>query len=120
MLWHFSFFRDHGPKIEVMAVLETTPSNVRLECLAPYLESALEKRTAKRHQSQLLRGLIHSEHIQFREERIKYESIKVPLSEDLYCELCHRKFRSVAEEAFVRLPSGQIVHYACREKALFM
>ena len=113
-------YRDHGQKIEVMAVLETTPANVRLEYLSPYLESALEKRTAKRHQSQLLRGLIHSEHIQVRGEIIQYESIKVVLHEEEYCELCHRKFRSVAEEAFVRLPSGQTVHYACREKALFM
>ena len=103
-----------------MSVLDTTPAEVRLEFLSPYLESALEKRTAKRHQSQLLRGLIHSEHIQVREEIIKYESIKVVLHEEEYCELCHKKFRSVAEEAFVRLPSGKTVHYACREKALFM
>ena len=103
-----------------MAVLETTPANVRLECFAPYLESALEKRIAKRHQSQLLRGLIHAEHIQVREERIKYESIKVVLTDEVLCELCRKKFRSAAESAFVRLPSGQVVHYACKEKALFM
>ena len=116
----FLYCRDHGLKIEVMAVLETTPANVRLECLAPYIESALEQRTAKRHQSQLLRGLIHSEHIQIREERIRFESIKVALTEEMLCELCHKKFRSVAEQPFVRLPSGQNVHYACREKAIFM
>ena len=114
------FYRNHGSKVEVISVLQTTPSNVRLEFLAPYLESALEKRTAKRHHSQLCRGLAHSEHIQIREERIRYESIQVVMTEELFCELCHKKFRSVAEEAFVRLPSGQTVHYACKQKALFM
>ena len=103
-----------------MKVLETTPAKVRLEFLSSYLESALEKRVAKRHQSQLLKGLIHAEHIQVREERINYETIKVVLTDDVICELCHKKFRSAAEVAFVRLPSGQVVHYACKEKAIFM
>ena len=114
------FHRNHGSKVEVMSVLETTPSNVRLEYLAPYLESALENRTAKRHYSQLCRGLARSESIQVKEERLRYESTKVIMTEEVFCELCHKKFRSVAEEAFVRLPSGQTVHYACKQKALFM
>ena len=114
------FHRNHGSKVEVMSVLKTTPSNVRLEYLAPYLESALENRTAKRHRSQLCRGLARSESIQVKEERLRYESTKVIMTEEVFCELCHKKFRSVAEEAFVRLPSGQTVHYACKQKALFM
>ena len=103
-----------------MAVLETTPSKVRLEYLAPYLESALEKRVAKRHRSQLLRGLMHSEHLQMQEERIKQEATKVVLTDESVCQVCHNRFRSVAEAAFVRLPNGLVTHYSCKDKAWVM
>ena len=114
------FCSEHGAKIDVMTVLETTPPKVQLEHLARYLESALEKRVAQRHHSQLLRGLMHAEHLQVQDERIKLESNKVVLTEELICPICHKKFRSAAEAAFVRLPNGHVIHYACKEKALVM
>ena len=111
---------EHGCKIDVLAVLEATPSNVPLEQLAPYLELALEKRVAGRHHSQLLRGLMHAEHLQVQGERICCESAKVILSDESVCQICKKKFRSAAEAAFVRLPNGQIIHYACRDRVLVM
>ena len=50
---------------------------VPLSLLTPYLEATLGQRVSKKHQMQLLRGLMHAEHLQVEQERIEIESQKV-------------------------------------------
>ena len=86
--------QDHGSKIDLKTVLKSTPSNVALSDLVGYLETCLDSRVTQRHQMQLLRGLMHAEHLQVQEERIKLESEKIVLDEMDVCPVCHRRFVS--------------------------
>ena len=107
---------NHGTNIELEVVLSCTPSSVPLAAMTPYLESTLGSRVSKRHQMQLLRGLMHAEHLQVQEERIEMESQKVVVKDTDVCRVCGKRFR--AQSALVRFPNGQIVHYFCQERAI--
>ena len=107
---------NFGANIDVTTVIEATPSYVPLEKLAPYLECALEKRVASRHHTQLMRGLMHAEHLQIQEERIRTEAEKVVVREADVCQICNRRFRS--QVAVVRLRNGEVIHYNCKDKAV--
>ena len=106
---------EQSSNVDVVTVIEATPSYVPLEKLAPYFESALEKRVADRHQTQLLRSLLHAEHLQIQEERILTEAQKVIVRESDVCQICNRRFRS--QVAVVRLRNGQVIHYNCKDLA---
>ena len=107
---------NHGSKIDLKIVLKCTPSNVALSDLIGYLDNALGSRVTHRHQMQLLRGLMHAEHLQVQEERIRSESVKISLEEVDVCPVCHRRF--VSNGMIVRFPNGQVVHASCRERAI--
>ena len=102
--------------VDVMTVVDCTPASVPLEKLSGYFESALEGRLASRHQTQLHRGLLHSEHLQIQEERITVEADKVIVSEDDVCPSCKRNFRT--QVLVVRLPGGQVICYNCQDKVV--
>ena len=101
-----------------MTVLLNTPASVQLEHLASFLEASMEKRVSQRHNTQLLRGLMHSQYLQVQEERIRVESQKVTLSEMDSCPVCLKKFRN--QGTLVRFPNGRVVHYSCQEKAMMV
>lgn len=103
-------------QVDLHIVLTATPSNVPLSELTPYLEATLGDRVSKRHQMQLLRGLMHAEHLQVQEERVALESQKVVVEESDVCPVCCKRFR--AQSAIVRFPNGRIVHYSCQERAI--
>ena len=101
-----------------MTVLLSTPANVHLEQLAPYLESAMEKRVSDRHHTQLRRGLMHSQFLQVQEERIRVESQQVILTEMDSCPVCLKKFRN--QGTLVRFPNGRVVHFSCQDRAMMV
>jgi hypothetical protein len=109
---------EHYNKIDLKVVLTSTPSSVLLSEITPYLETHLGQRVSKRHQMQLLRGLMHAEHLRVQEERIALESQKVVIEETDVCPVCHKRFRS--QSAIVRFPNGHVVHYSCQERAILM
>ena len=84
--------------------------------ILPYLESSLEKRVSKRHQMQLLKGLMHADFVEAQETRIELESEKIEIDEDNSCPVCFKRFRG--QSAIVRFPDGRLVHYSCQERAL--
>ena len=71
---------------------------------------------SKKHQMQLLRGLMHAEHLQVQEERIEMESQKVIVDDRDVCPVCFKRFRG--QTAIVRFPNGRVVHYFCQERAI--
>ena len=107
---------DHGTKIDLKVVLMSTPPDVPLVDILPYLESSLEKRVSKRHQMQLLKGLMHADFVEAQETRIELESEKIEIDEDNTCPVCFKRFRG--QSAIVRFPDGRLVHYSCQERAL--
>ena len=105
--------QDHGSKIDLKTVLSATPSAVSLSDLIEYLDKTIGSRVTNRHQMQLLRGLMHAEHLQVQEERIRVESQKIVLEEIDVCPVCSRRF--VTGGMIVRFPNGQIVHAMCQD-----
>ena len=107
---------DHGHKVDLDVVLTSTPSSVPLSLLTPYLESTLDKRVSEKHQMQLLRGLMHAEHLRVQEKRIEMESQQVLVDDRDVCPVCNKRFRG--QSAIVRFPNGRVVHYFCQERAI--
>ena len=113
-----TLLQDHGSKIDLKIVLSATPSNVSLSDLIGYLDKTIGSRVTNRHQMQLLRGLMHAEHLQVQEERIRVESEKIVLEEMDVCPVCHRRF--VSSGMIVRFPNGHIVHGGCQDRYICM
>lgn len=107
---------QHAAKVDLNVVLTHTPSNVPLSLLTPYLETTLGAKVSQRHQMQLLRGLMHAEHLQVQEQRIDLESQKVAIDETDVCPVCSKRFRG--QTAIVRFPNNRVVHYGCQERAI--
>ena len=106
---------NYGDNVDFLSVVEATPDFVPIARMAPYLEGALRKRVANQRQLQIRRSLMHAEHLQAQEERIKLESQKVVVTEATVCQICNRRFRP--NVAFLRLRNGEVIHYSCKEKA---
>ena len=105
----------HGAKVDVNQVLKHLPDTVPLHKISKFLTIKLEEKVSKRNHTKILRNLLHAEHLQVQEQRIHAESKKIDIGEFDICKVCHKRFTSTG--AFVRLPSGEVVHFKCQEKA---
>merc|ERR1711874_637229 len=104
---------QHGQEVELGPVLASLPPEAPLHRLQHFLTAAIQSQVSGRHSTMVLRGLLHSEHLQVQEERIITESVKISLDEYHTCPACGKRFSSLS--AFARHPSGAVVHYSCRE-----
>ena len=105
----------HGIDVDILTVVDVTPDFVPLARMAPFLQVALQKRVSHQRMLKIKRSLMHAQHLQAHEERIRMESQKVIITESTVCQICNRRFRP--NVAFVRLRSGEVIHYSCKEKA---
>lgn len=104
----------HATKLDPHAVLQILPGNIPLIRLQPFLESALQHSLERRHNTQVLKGLLYSSNLQLQEQRMHLESRSVLVSEFSVCHVCGKKFPN--QSALVRKPDGTIVHYLCRDQ----
>ena len=105
---------EHGPKMDPAAVIKALPAETPLASVAKFIRQGLEKKVAQRHETAIVKSLMHAEHLQLQQERIAVESVKFRLDETDLCPVCHKRFTKTG--VFARLPSGAVVHYACQEK----
>ena len=105
---------EHGPKMDPAAVIKALPAATPLSCVAKFVRQGLEKKVALRHETAIVKSLMHAEHLQLQQERIAVESVKFRLDETDLCPVCHKKFTKTG--VLARLPGGAIVHFACQEK----
>lgn len=110
----FAILDEHGAKISAQKVLEIMPDDVPLVRLSTFLETALRHQLEQRRKTQILKGLLYAEHILVHEERIRCESKNVVMTESSLCHLCKKKFNNGG--AFVRYPTGNVVHFSCQQK----
>jgi len=101
----------YGSQMDVVTILQSLPSNAKLNELEKYLEVAISSKVCIRNEISVIRGLLHSEHLRIQEERIELESNKIIVSELTFCGVCGKRFNSLS--AFVRQANGTIVHYSC-------
>nr|CAG4643717.1 EOG090X0131 [Lepidurus arcticus] len=106
--------QDHASCIDVVQALTVLPSQVPLAQISDFLTQSLVARAACRRQQQLLRGLRYAEHLQVQEERIRYQSQKIVMTEFNVCHVCKKRFGS--QSAFIRYPNGDIVHFSCQDR----
>ena len=105
---------EHGPKMDPAAVIKALPAATPLSSVAKFVRQGLEKKVALRHETAIVKSLMHAEHLQLQQERIAVESVKFRLDETDLCPVCHKKFTKTG--VLARLPGGAIVHFACQEK----
>nr|CAG4651586.1 EOG090X0131 [Triops cancriformis] len=86
--------QDHASCIDVVQALTILPNHVPLARISNFLTSSLIARATCRRQQQLLRGLRYAEHLQVQEERIKYQSQKILMTEFNVCHVCKKRFGS--------------------------
>lgn len=105
-----SILEQHGSEMDLVSVLTSLPVNARLSKLAKFLTAAIQAQVSERHETGLVRGLLHAEHLRVQEERIGLQSSKILLS-DFTCAVCSKRFSALT--AFVRHPNGALSHYSC-------
>lgn len=104
----------HATKLDPHAVLQILPGDIPLIRLQPFLETALQHSLERRHNTQVLKGLLYSSNSQLQEQRMHLESKSVLVSDFSVCHVCSKKFPN--QSALVRKPDGTIVHYLCRDQ----
>ncbi|XP_017845432.1 vam6/Vps39-like protein [Drosophila busckii] len=103
-------------KIEPTLALEYLPDDVPLYELKNYMETVARKQLADSHQRQIMRGLLQAEvaHQEEQIEKLKKQSFE--LNEFSVCPECKKRFAN--QTAFVRYPTGKVVHLSCYDRAL--
>lgn len=110
----FSILDNHGTKVSAQKVIEILPDDVPLERVKRFLETALHFQLEQRRKTQILGRLLYADNLLTHEERIRFESKCVTITEFSVCPICKKKFNN--QSAFVRYPNGNIVHYSCQQK----
>lgn len=110
----FAILDHHGAKISAQKVIEIMPDDISLARLSTFLETALHHQLEQRRKTQILKGLLHADHLLIHEERIRSESKCVVITDSSLCHICKRKFNNAS--AFVRYPTGDVVHFSCQQK----
>ncbi|XP_015109474.1 vam6/Vps39-like protein [Diachasma alloeum] len=105
---------QYAPKISPIKALEVLPDTVPIGRIRHFLEASLQNQLNERRKTQVLKGLLHAEHLQVQEQRMHYESQSVLMTEFNICPVCKKRFGN--QSAFARYPNGEIVHYSCQER----
>ena len=106
-----SVLEQHWRELDISRVIASLPPSASLHQLSSCLTAAIQSQVAARHQSQLLRALQHSTHLQLQQARVSRESVRLDITERSLCVGCGKRFVSLS--AFARRPDGQLLHYSC-------
>ncbi|CAK1543127.1 unnamed protein product [Leptosia nina] len=107
-----AILEKHADKISPIKALSVLPNSVSLSRLKNFLESALQSQLTLKRRTQVLKGLLYAEHTQVQEMKQFHESKSIVINDYNICPVCKKRFGN--QSAFVRYPSGDIVHYSCR------
>ncbi|QQP52561.1 Uncharacterized protein FKW44_004748, partial [Caligus rogercresseyi] len=103
-----SILQTHVRDIDLKILIKHLPGSVQLSSLRHNLRSGISESNSSKHNSQIQRGLIHSEFLRLQKRRLTDMDI---------CSIC--KKRLSPGNTFVRLPEDtSLVHYSCYEKRL--
>ena len=102
---------QHWRDVEISRVVASLPPSASLQALSSCLTAAIQSQLAARHQTQLLRALQHSSHLQLQQARVSTESVRLDITERSVCVGCGKRFVSLS--AFARRPDGRLLHYSC-------
>ncbi|XP_011301039.1 vam6/Vps39-like protein [Fopius arisanus] len=105
---------QYAPKVSPIKALEVLPDTVPIGRIRHFLEASLQNQLNERRRTQILKGLLHAEHLQVQEQRMHYESQSVLMTEFNICSVCKKRFGN--QSAFARYSNGEIVHYSCQER----
>lgn len=107
-----SILEKHADKISAMKALTVLPDHVSLSRLKNFLQVALDEQLRLKRKTQVLKGLLYAENLQVQELKKFHESKCVVINDYDICPVCKKRFGN--QSAFVRYPTGEIVHYSCR------
>lgn len=96
-------------------MLEYLPPTTAISELQQVFQDVLQENTKIRRNSQIIKNLLKSEHLQVKEQLIKAESGFIKIDEDRVCDSCTKRLGSAA---FVLHSNGAVVHYGCQNNDL--
>jgi hypothetical protein len=100
----------HHSLIDTAKVMDMLPPDTPLKGLQKFLTTIIKERTLLRRRTQLLKGLVFSEHLQVAQTRIQLSSPHFVVGDDSICSDCNKR---LGNSAFVRFPDGSLSHYFC-------
>lgn len=109
-----ALLESHPDRLPLLETLEQLPDNIPVARLRHYLIAALLKLTGERRSAQLLKGLLNTQRLQVRKEKMEFEAKKIVIDENMVCPVCKKRFGN--QSAFAYYPNGNIVHYSCQDK----
>ncbi len=74
----------------------------------------LQEDSRIKHNQQIIKNLLKSEHLQVQEQLIHYSSRRVHINQDTMCPVCHKR---IGNSVFASYPNGTVVHYSCKDRA---
>lgn len=83
---------QYASKIVSIKVLDVLPDSVPIGRIRHFLEASLQNQLNERRRTQVLKGLLHAEHLQVQEQRMHYESQSVLITEFNICPVCKKRF----------------------------
>ncbi|XP_041981477.1 vam6/Vps39-like protein [Aricia agestis] len=107
-----SILEKHSDKISPLKALSVLPDEVPLSRLKHFLSHALSNQLTVKRRTQVLKGLLYAEHTQVQEMKRYHESKSLVINDYNVCGVCKKRFGN--QSAFVRYPTGEVVHYSCR------
>uniref|UniRef100_T1IQM8 CNH domain-containing protein n=1 Tax=Strigamia maritima TaxID=126957 RepID=T1IQM8_STRMM len=105
--------KDYSTKINPLKAIELLPNSLPLKELQRFLENVLEEKVATVRNCQVIKALSYAEQLQVHEQRIRYQSQKIIITDINTCSECKKR---INVSAFIQYPNGEVVHFFCREK----
>lgn len=83
---------EYAFNINPIKALEVLPDSVPIGRIRHFLEASLQNQLNERRRTQVLKSLLHAEHLQIQEQRMHYESQSVLMTEFNICSVCKKRF----------------------------
>lgn len=103
---------DHVDKIDPLRALQILPADILVSEVCHFLREVLERRAKELHDAELYKSLLFADHLQVEERCIRFQSLKLMVTELDACGVCQKR---IGRSAFARFPDGIVVHYSCKD-----
>lgn len=77
--------------VQALAVL---PDNVSIRDIRSFLEESIRSKLSIRRETQILKGLVYSEHLQVQDQRMRCEARAIVITDLHICVICSKRFNN--------------------------
>jgi hypothetical protein len=103
----------HGHLIHPTEAIALLPQDTKLSDFYPSLQLYIRDSQHTTNNNKILRGLAQTEQANVSDDLYHAKAHVVKMTPERACPFCHKR---IGTSVFALLPSGQVVHYSCKER----